>query len=64
MKNKIVEQRNCFAYHPKQCRVLTEMLCKKKKCPFFKTHQQYVDDLIKYTSDIGLRDYLIDKYRK
>ena len=25
------------------------MLCKKKKCPFFKTHQQYVDDLIKYT---------------
>lgn len=34
---------NCFAYrNGSQCLVLKEMVCKeKKKCPFFKTENQY-----------------------
>lgn len=58
MENKIVEQRSCFAYHPKQCRVLTEMLCKKKKCPFFKTREQFIEDLKKYPPPEHLRCHI------
>lgn len=39
---------NCFAYGYKNCYVLTELVCKKKKCSFFKTKEQYNADLIKY----------------
>lgn len=64
MENKVVEKRNCFAYQPGYCRALTEKLCKTRKCPFFKTRKQFVDDIIKYTSNIEEREYYIKKYRK
>lgn len=38
----------CFAAGNRDCRVLKELVCEKEKsCPFFKTHQQFVDDAIK-----------------
>lgn len=41
---------DCFAYNEKlkTCSVLSEMVCKKRKCSFYKTEQQYKDDLKKY----------------
>lgn len=34
-------QKTCFAYTPNKCLVLTDMLCKKGKCSFFKTQEEY-----------------------
>lgn len=34
----------CFAYSPKcpkKCAILTEMICKNKKCKFFKTQEEF-----------------------
>jgi len=41
---------DCFAYKSfnsarSKCLVLTEMLCSKKKCPFYKTKEQYDKDI-------------------
>ncbi len=42
---------NCFAEtdaYKSGCAVLIEKLCNKRKCPFYKTEEQYYADLIKY----------------
>lgn len=39
---------NCFAYRPRYCTVLTQRICDKGKCSFFKTHKQHREDLKKY----------------
>ena len=41
---------NCFAYNKaaKKCTVLTETVCKKKECSFYKTVQRYEEDKKKY----------------
>ena len=35
------EKTTCFAYKDKGCAVLTEMICKQRMCPFFKTEEQF-----------------------
>ena len=49
--------RDCFAYgfskyanieQNPYCSILTEMLCKDKECPFYKTKDKYRQDLKKY----------------
>ena len=37
---------DCFAYQErcKQCRVLSELVCKKRECTFYKTQEQYDSD--------------------
>lgn len=39
---------DCFAYGEKSCAILTTKLCITRKCGFYKTHQQFVNDLDKY----------------
>ena len=40
---------NCFARGEKNCKILSEFLCQKKgKCSFYKSKQQYHEDLKKY----------------
>lgn len=48
MNNTMNPCTDCFAYKHNRCIVLTEMICKTKKCAFYKTHQQFADDLKKY----------------
>ena len=38
---------NCFGFNcsKNECRVLTELVCSKKECAFYKTHEQYVAGL-------------------
>ena len=47
-KNKI--KKDCFGCGPggKSCKILTEMLCEKGKCPFYKTKAQYDSDKKRY----------------
>lgn len=35
---------DCFGYKSGNCTVLTELFCKKGKCPFCKTKEQYDSD--------------------
>lgn len=41
---------DCFAYQQKckGCSVLTEPICKKRECSFYKTREQYDSDRKKY----------------
>lgn len=55
MENKCQECTNCFAYKKNRCTALIEMICKTRKCSFFKTRRQYVEDLKKYPPPEGLR---------
>ncbi len=48
MNNKKQPCADCFAYKTNRCIVLTEMICKTKKCSFYKMKQQFVDNLNKY----------------
>lgn len=41
------EKTDCFAYSEKRCLALTEKLCKKRECPFYKTREQYVKGINK-----------------
>lgn len=54
MENKFTEKKNCFAYRKYRCMALTEMLCKTRQCPFFKTRKQFVEDLKKYPPPEGM----------
>lgn len=36
--------KDCFGYKYHSCTVLTEMLCKKGDCPFYKTKEQFNND--------------------
>lgn len=38
------EQKECFAYSGTGCRILTEMICRTRDCPFFKTRLDYEFD--------------------
>lgn len=44
---------NCFGYKNNKCVILKEMICKHKKCPFYKTEEQYIADKEKY--DVKMR---------
>ena len=50
-------RKDCFGYTPgkKDCQVLTETVCLKGECPFFKTKAQFLDDQKKYSSLAGKR---------
>ena len=39
---------DCFARVDFRCGVLKETLCKKGSCPFYKSKQQYKEDIEKY----------------
>lgn len=39
---------NCFALVEDRCGVLKEMLCKKGKCPFYKSKELYKAELLIY----------------
>lgn len=52
---------DCFAYiAPEGCGALKEVICKDGKCPFYKSHRQYSDDLAKYPPI----DYKAEKDKK
>lgn len=38
---------DCFGYNKerRECRALTELVCKNKECKFYKTQQQYEDGI-------------------
>lgn len=38
------EQKECFAYSGIGCQILTEMICRTRDCPFFKTQLDYEVD--------------------
>lgn len=40
--------KDCFAYRSGRCAILTERICNRRKCPFYKTRKQYNEDLDKY----------------
>ena len=46
--------RNCFARVDFRCGVLKETLCKKGLCPFYKSKQQYKEDIEKYPHRDGV----------
>lgn len=43
-------KKDCFSYNAKcgRCTVLTETVCKKRECTFYKTQEQYDNDRKKY----------------
>lgn len=47
-------KKDCFAYQTRRCMALTEMLCKTRKCPFYKTRRQFIEDLKKYPPPEGM----------
>lgn len=51
---------NCFALNGHGCRVLKELVCRKGKCTFYKSHAQDRLDRIKYP----LVEYDKKKYNK
>ena len=38
------ERKECFAYSGIGCQILTEMVCRTRDCPFFKTRLEYEVD--------------------
>mgnify|MGYP002516931400 CR=1 FL=1 len=38
------ERKECFAYSGIGCQILTEMMCRTRDCPFFKTQLDYEVD--------------------
>lgn len=38
------EQKECFAYSGIGCRILTEMICRTRDCPFYKARLDYEID--------------------
>jgi len=39
---------DCFARGKSECTLLAVMMCKKGRCPFYKSQEQYRKDRIKY----------------
>lgn len=37
-------KRDCFGFKRGECTVLTELVCKKGECTFYKTRKQFRDD--------------------
>ena len=42
------ERPDCFAYRAGECSVLTEMVCRNKRCSFYKSMQKFKDDQERY----------------
>ncbi|MBE7035382.1 MAG: hypothetical protein E7402_04640 [Ruminococcaceae bacterium] len=40
--------KDCFAYRVGRCTILTEMICKRDSCSFYKTKEQMEKDRIRY----------------
>ena len=62
---------DCFAFCSKQCKILTEQICKDKECSFFKTRKEMKADLKKYPlvdyriyKETGQKVYLKRRVRK
>ena len=41
-------QKDCFAYRLGRCSILTEMICRRENCSFYKTKEQMDTDREKY----------------
>ena len=56
-KNNLPVKTDCFAYMSKckQCSVLTELVCRKRKCTFYKTREQFDADRLKYDSLVAAK---------
>lgn len=42
------EKIDCFGYREGKCEIMTELICKKSKCSFYKTWNQENKDRKKY----------------
>lgn len=40
---------DCFGYRKGECKVLYELVCKERKCSFYKTCEEYRRDHLKYS---------------
>ena len=40
--------RDCFAHQEMCCSILTEKVCNKGKCSFYKTHKKFLEDSKRY----------------
>ena len=48
---ELESKKDCFAYKNRSyCGALTEMVCKKRKCSFFRTKEEFVKGFEKYGS--------------
>lgn len=41
-------KKDCFAYRLGRCSILTEMVCKRDTCSFFKTKEEMEEDSRRY----------------
>ena len=53
--------KDCFGYKAGKCTVLSEMVCVKKECSFYKTKDQYNSDREKYDQIAAARLNLLNK---
>ena len=37
-------KKDCFGYRMGKCKVLTECVCEKRQCSFYKTKEQFEED--------------------
>ena len=47
-KNRMSIQKDCFAYRIGRCTIMTEMICKRGNCTFFKTKEEMERDRNRY----------------
>lgn len=40
--------KDCFARGDAKCKILKEVVCEERNCPFYKTKRRYEADKIKY----------------
>ncbi len=53
-RNYMSVKKDCFAYRIGRCNILTEMVCKRDTCSFYKTHEEMEQDRARYGF---LKDY-------
>ena len=49
--------KDCFAYRSRRCGVLTERICNRRKCPFYKTRK---DDVVTF-EELGVDRVFVDE---
>lgn len=52
INTEILTKKDCFAYNRycnkyNKCNILNELVCSERKCSFYKTQKQFIDDTIK-----------------
>lgn len=54
-----MENKDCFAYDKKNhdCMILTKLYCKRGKCNFYKTVEQYEQGTAQNTQRCGISKY-------